>query len=135
MLSELSKARRIIEIRVAGNPRFIAAEDAARYRDALGTVLPMGLPAALLEPCQSPLQDLISRYIRTHGPFEPAELAKHFGLGIDVLRKALNELSATGRVLEGDLHRAVRAANGLITMCSNKSSDARWQGGVNKLKR
>ena len=63
--------------------------------------LPMGLPAALLEPCQSPLQDLISRYIRTHGPFEPAELAKHFGLGIDVLRKALNELSAIGRVLEG----------------------------------
>ena len=59
------------------------------------------LPAALLEPCQSPLQNLISRYIRTHGPFEPAELAKHFGLGIDVLRKALNELSATGRVLEG----------------------------------
>ncbi|MEC8588124.1 MAG: crosslink repair DNA glycosylase YcaQ family protein, partial [Pseudomonadota bacterium] len=101
MLSKLSKARRIIEVRVAGNPRFIAAEDAARYRDALGTVLPMGLPAALLEPCQSPLQDLISRYIRTHGPFEPAELAKHFGLGIDVLRKALNELSATGRVLEG----------------------------------
>ena len=101
MLSELSRARRIIEIRVAGNPRFIAAEDAARYRDALGTVLPMGLPAALLEPCQSPLQDLISRYIRTHGPFEPAELAKHFGLGIDVLRKALNELSAIGRVLEG----------------------------------
>ena len=101
MLSELSRVRRIIEIRVAGRPRFIAAEDAARYRDALGTVLPMGLPAALLEPCQSPLQDLISRYIRTHGPFEPAELAKHFGLGIDVLRKALNELSATGRVLEG----------------------------------
>lgn len=101
MLSDLTRARRIIEIRVAGNPRFIAAEDAARYRDALGTVLPMGLPAALLEPCQSPLQNLISRYIRTHGPFEPAEIAKHFGLGIDVLRKALNELSATGRVLEG----------------------------------
>ena len=101
MLSDLTIARRIIEVRVAGNPRFIAAEDAARYRDALGTVLPMGLPAALLEPCQSPLQDLISRYIRTHGPFEPAEIAKHFGLGIVVLRKALNELSATGRVLEG----------------------------------
>ena len=45
MLSDLTRARRIIEIRVAGNPRFIAAEDAARYRDALGTVLPMGLPA------------------------------------------------------------------------------------------
>ena len=101
MLSELTRARRVLQIRVAGNPRFIAAEDAARYRDALGTVLPMGLPASLLEPCQSPLQDLVSRYVRTHGPFEPAEIARHFGLGIDVLRKALNEFSAAGRVLEG----------------------------------
>ena len=42
MLSDLTRARRIIEIRLAGNPRFIAAEDAARYRDALGQSCPWG---------------------------------------------------------------------------------------------
>ena len=37
-------------VRVAGEERWIAAEDAARYRDALGVALPAGVPAALLEP-------------------------------------------------------------------------------------
>ena len=34
---------------MAGEDRWIAAEDAGRYRDALGVALPAGLPAAFLE--------------------------------------------------------------------------------------
>ena len=37
-------------VRIAGEPRYIAVEDAARYRDALGVPLPLGIPEALLQP-------------------------------------------------------------------------------------
>jgi len=101
LVKELVQARRAVEVRVASQPRLIAVEDAARYRDALGTVLPLGLPADLLAPSEAPLRDLVSRYVRTHGPFLPGEVATHFGVGIDVIHGALQELARTGRVLEG----------------------------------
>ena len=37
-----------MSVRVAGEDRFIAAEDAGRYRDALGVMVPAGLPDAFL---------------------------------------------------------------------------------------
>lgn len=101
LLAELVEKRRALPVRIAGTPRYIAVEDAARYRDALGTVLPMGVPAALLEPCEAPLGDLVSRFVRSHGPFEPGELAARFGIGVEVARRALQALAASGRVLEG----------------------------------
>ena len=52
---------RVLKIRLAGEERFIVAEDAGRYRDALGVALPPGLPAAYAEPTADPLVDLISR--------------------------------------------------------------------------
>ncbi|MDX1733229.1 MAG: DEAD/DEAH box helicase, partial [Halioglobus sp.] len=101
LVASLVAQRRIVEVRVAGEPRLIAVEDASRYRDALGTVLPVGLPAALLEPCEAPLADLVSRFVRTHGPFVPRDIATRLGIGDDVVRRVLNELAAAGRVLEG----------------------------------
>ncbi|MEM8489341.1 MAG: DEAD/DEAH box helicase [Pseudomonadota bacterium] len=100
-MEELLEQRRAIEVRIGGAARYIAVEDASRYRDALGTVLPMGLPAALLEPCEKPLTDLVSRFVRTHGPFVPQDLAMRLGIGIEVVRGALSDLAAVGRVLEG----------------------------------
>ena len=100
-IGALVDARRAIEVRVAGDARLIAVEDAARYRDALGTVLPQGLPAALLEPSTEPLRDLVSRYARTHGPFVAQDPAARFGVGVDVIRRVLGELAVNGRVLEG----------------------------------
>ena len=46
----LVAARRVLPVRIAGEPRFIAVEDAARYRDALGVPLPAGIPESLLQP-------------------------------------------------------------------------------------
>ena len=100
-LSSLLEQRRAIEVRIAGETRFIAVEDASRYRDALGTVLPMGIPSALLEPCEAPLSDLVSRYLRSHGPFEAREIAARLGIGVDVVRGALQQHAASGRALEG----------------------------------
>jgi ATP-dependent Lhr-like helicase len=48
-LDELIVTRRIIKVRIAGERRLAAAEDAARLRDALGVALPPGLPEAFLE--------------------------------------------------------------------------------------
>ena len=47
-LPRLLRARRLLEIKIAGEKRLIAIEDAARYRDALGVPLPPGIPTALL---------------------------------------------------------------------------------------
>ncbi|MEM6774252.1 MAG: crosslink repair DNA glycosylase YcaQ family protein [Pseudomonadota bacterium] len=100
-LDGLVEQRRVLEVRIAGTPRYIAVEDAARYRDALGTVLPMGIPAVLLEPAEAPLRNLLSRYLRSHGPFLIQDVAARFGAGVDTVRGVLNELAAAGRALEG----------------------------------
>ena len=41
-LAELAAARRVIEVRIAGQPMWAAIEDAGRLRDALGVPLPVG---------------------------------------------------------------------------------------------
>lgn len=101
-LEQLVTQRRLIAVRVAGEQRFAAAEDAARFRDALGVALTPGLPAAFLEPVPDPLADLVSRYARTHGPFRVDQVATRFGLGASVVRGVLERLVARGRVLEGE---------------------------------
>jgi len=100
--AELEQQRRAIRVRVAGEPRWAAVEDAGRLRDALGTALPVGVPEAFLEPVRDPLGDLVSRYARTHGPFSPADAAARFGLGVAVVDGALARLAATGRVVQGE---------------------------------
>jgi ATP-dependent Lhr-like helicase len=101
-LDELLRERRAISVRVAGEDRFAAAEDAGRLRDALGVPPPRGLPAPFLEPEPRALVELASRYARTHGPFTVAELAERYGLGAAALLGALGALRDEGRVLEGE---------------------------------
>ncbi len=102
-LEALGSARRIVPCTVGGEARFIAVEDVARYRDALGIVPPMGVPQALLDPVKDPLGDLLGRYARTHGPFTAEEAAARFGLGIAPVLATLRRLEADGRVTEGEL--------------------------------
>jgi ATP-dependent Lhr-like helicase len=101
-LTELVDARRVIVVRVAGLEAYAAIEDAARLRDALGTALPVGLPDVFLEPVADPVGDLVSRYARTHGPFQVADVAAAFGLGAAVVSGALARLAAAGRVVSGE---------------------------------
>ncbi len=101
-LAELSAARRIIEVRVAGRPMWAAIEDAGRLRDALGVPLPSGVPRAFTEPVADPLGDLVARYARTHGPFGTAAVAGRYGLGTAVAALALRRLAAAGQVIEGE---------------------------------
>jgi len=100
-LDRLVRSRRLLEIRIAGERRLIAAEDAARYRDALGIPLPPGLATALLEPVANPVLELVRRYARTHGPFTLRAASERFALDPAIVEKALTHLAAEGRVLEG----------------------------------
>ncbi|MDZ4804314.1 MAG: DEAD/DEAH box helicase, partial [Candidatus Eisenbacteria bacterium] len=101
-LDALVVERRVLRVRLQGAERVIAAEDAARYRDALGLVIPPGLPDAFLGVAPEPLTQLVSRWARTHGPFRPIDVARRWGLGEGVVRSALRPLFDSGRVLEGD---------------------------------
>lgn len=100
-VDRLVRARRLLDLRIAGERRLIAVEDAARYRDALGIPLPPGIATALLEPVAQPVMELVRRYARTHGPFTLREAAERFGLDAPVVEQALHLLAAEGRVLEG----------------------------------
>ena len=64
-LAELARTRRALEVRVGGQARWAAIEDAGRLRDALGVPLPPGIPEAFTEPLPDPLGDLVARYARS----------------------------------------------------------------------
>ncbi|WP_309112881.1 ATP-dependent helicase [Saccharothrix sp.] len=102
-LAELVSARRAIRVRIAGEDRVLAIEDAGRVRDALGVALPVGVPEAFTEPVADPLGDLLARYARTHGPFPAAQAAERFGLGVAVVTGVLERMAATGRLVRGEL--------------------------------
>ena len=97
----LSKARRALLLRVAGEKRWIAVEDAARYRDALGVPLPPGLPTAFLQAAPDASTDLLRRYARTHGPFTTREIAARFELPLETAEAVLQKLVGAGRIMEG----------------------------------
>ncbi|HLZ47908.1 MAG TPA: DEAD/DEAH box helicase [Candidatus Limnocylindria bacterium] len=101
-LFELQRDRRAVAVPVAGETRWIAAEDIGKYRDALGVVVPPGLPDAFLVSDPRPLVALVRRFARTHGPFTAVELARRLGIGPALVSGALGELAAAGTVLEGE---------------------------------
>ena len=100
MLEKLVDERRAALVRIAGEERYIAAEDAGLYRDALGVPPPAGLPDSFLEAPEDPMATLVRRYARTHGPFPTAQLAKRYGVDPT---PALRELERSGALVRGEL--------------------------------
>ncbi len=100
---ELVARRRAIVVRIAGEERHLAIEDAGRVRDALGAALPVGVPEAFTEPVADPLGDLLRRYARTRGPFSAHDAAARFGLGLAVVTGVLDRLTADGTLVRGEL--------------------------------
>ena len=85
----LVRERRAVVVRIAGEERLIAAEDAGRYRDALGAMPPSGLPDVFLESGEEPLRSLVVRYARSRGPFTTAEANARFGVDVEPELRAL----------------------------------------------
>ena len=101
-LAALEREGRTIRLRIAGEERLVAIEDAARYRDALGAALPKGVPAIFAEPVERPLQSLVARYARTHGPFHAVEIAKRLGTTTERVAETLSVLEGDGRIVRGE---------------------------------
>jgi len=100
MLEKLVGERRVAKVRIAGEERYVAAEDAGLYRDALGVPPPPGLPESFLAERPDPLQALVRRYARTHGPFPTAQLAARYGVDPT---PALRELEREAVLVRGEL--------------------------------
>jgi len=100
MLAELEAERRAVPVRLAGERRFIAADDAGLYRDALGAVAPAGLPDSFLEEVPDALARLVRRWARTHGPFTTAELAGRWRVDPAA---SLRGLERAGELVRGEL--------------------------------
>jgi ATP-dependent helicase Lhr and Lhr-like helicase len=100
MLSELETQRRAVRMRIGGEERWMASEDAGLYRDALGAVPPGGLPAVFLDEVEEPLLRLARRWARTHGPFTTRDVSERYGLDFGPV---LRELEGAGDLVRGEL--------------------------------
>jgi ATP-dependent Lhr-like helicase len=100
MLEKLVAERRAVVVRIGGEERYLAAEDAGLFRDALGVPPPAGLPEAFLEDHPDAMRALVRRYARTHGPFPTAQLAARYGVDPT---PALRELEREGALVRGEL--------------------------------
>ncbi|MGH2764233.1 MAG: DEAD/DEAH box helicase, partial [Thermoleophilaceae bacterium] len=114
MLLDLERERRAVRMRIGkraiGAPpaeppasaeeRWLAAEDAGLYRDALGAVPPGGLPRAFIDEVPDPLPRLARRYARTHGPFTTRDVSDRYGIDFGPV---LRELESAGVLVRGEL--------------------------------
>ena len=95
---------------------YAVVEDAARLRDGLGIMPAAALPTALLEPVAEPLEDLVSRYARTHIPFTAQQAAEHFSrltpTGVGMLTPVLQRLQQQRRLSSGEFLPEVLRALG-----------------------
>ncbi|GAC1339653.1 MAG: DEAD/DEAH box helicase [Candidatus Dormibacteria bacterium] len=105
-LAPLEAARRVVAVRLAGSMRWIAAEDAGRYRDALGTALPPGLPDAVLNAVPEPLESLLRRWARTHVPFVAESPGSRWGVPPALIDAGLRGLVGSGELLSGQFRAA-----------------------------
>ena len=71
--------RRAVHVRIGKERRLIAAEDAGRYRDAVGAMPPGGLPDVFLEATEEPLHSLVRRFARTGDRSRPSRQARASG--------------------------------------------------------
>ncbi len=100
MLEALEGERRVARVRIAGEERVIAADDAGLYRDAFGAPPPGGLPSAFLRDVPDALSGIVERYARTHGPFTIAELRERYSVDVSA---ELRELERAGALVRGEL--------------------------------
>src|SRR5712692_2880117 len=101
-LTQLERERRAIRVRIADEERWIAAEDASRYREALGITLPVGLPETFLQRVDAPLSSMLIRWARTHVPFFSADPAARWRLPLREVEHTLRQLAGRGDIVAGE---------------------------------
>jgi ATP-dependent Lhr-like helicase len=96
----LEAERRALRVRITGEERLIAVEDAGRYRDALGVMPPSGLPDVFLEGGPDSLRQLVQRFARGRGPFTTKQVNAWFGVDVE---SHLRELEREEKLVRGEL--------------------------------
>ncbi|HYP43698.1 MAG TPA: ATP-dependent helicase [Propionibacteriaceae bacterium] len=100
-LEGLVRDRRVVEVRIAGQAMMAVVEDVPRLRDGLGIPVPPGVAASFAEVAERPVDDLVLRWARTHGPFVASAVARRYGLGQSVVESACAALVASGTLVAG----------------------------------
>jgi ATP-dependent helicase Lhr and Lhr-like helicase len=121
LASVLESERRAVRVRLVGGEHLIAAEDAGRYRDALGAMPPAGLPDEYLEGGEDPLGWILRRFARGRGPFTTAEVGGRYGLdpvrteellgSLDLVRGELRPGGSEREWCDPDVLRRLRRAS------------------------
>ncbi|HEX6642385.1 MAG TPA: crosslink repair DNA glycosylase YcaQ family protein, partial [Thermoanaerobaculia bacterium] len=101
-LHQLERDRRAVRVRVGGRDAYIAVEDSGLYRDALGVAPPSGVASVFLEEVEAPVEALIGRYARTHGPFATRDVAERFGIVPAQAHVILEQLASSEKLLRGE---------------------------------
>jgi ATP-dependent helicase Lhr and Lhr-like helicase len=101
-LANLANARRAVQVRIGGEERWVAVEDVARYRDAVGVQPPRGVPEIFLQTSVDALDSLLLRWARTHSPFTAREPAGRWSLPAALVHDTLRRLEEAGSVLRGE---------------------------------
>jgi ATP-dependent helicase Lhr and Lhr-like helicase len=101
VIDTLIRDRRVVELRIAGREMLAVAEDIPRLRDGLGIPIPPGVAATFTELAEHPIDDLVLRWGRTHGPFVVSAIAQRYGLGRAVVESACDGLVRSGTLIAG----------------------------------
>src|SRR3989440_713298 len=103
----LEAERRALRVRITGDERLIAAEDAGRYRDGLGVMPPSGLPDVYLDGGEQPLRGLVLRYAKGRGPLPTFQANERFGIDVESVLRELEreELLVRGELRPGGTER------------------------------
>ena len=101
-----SLGKRMMAVRIGGREHLAQALDAPLLRDGLGVPVPPGIPAQVAT-IPDALSQLVSRWVRTRGPFTLRDLASDFGLSVGSSYEALKHLVGEGKVIEGRYRQGV----------------------------
>ncbi len=93
----LIRDRRIAPVRIAGQHRFAVVEDLPRLVDGVGVPAPPGFGVS---PANGdPIEDLVLRWARTHGPFDAHTVADRYGLARGLVNAACRRLADAGTLV------------------------------------
>ena len=99
-------AGRVMVLRIAGVEHLAQIGDAPLLRDGLGIPVPAGVPAQVTLITDA-LQQLVSRWARTRGPFVLQDLQQAFGLAAGAAHSVLMTLVDNKVLLRGQFRKEV----------------------------
>ncbi|MEX1025902.1 MAG: DEAD/DEAH box helicase [Planctomycetota bacterium] len=102
-LERLVRERRAVAVTLAGEARWIAAEDAGLFRDLFDATPPLELPPEYRRSVPQPFDRFLRRWACTHGPFTEHELARRYALPPVAFEATLAELERAGALVRGEL--------------------------------